>query len=62
MFSMNFEYDYLFKLFLIGDLGVGKFCFFFRFVDDIYIESYISIIGVDFKIRIIELDGKIIKF
>ena len=35
------------------------FCF--RFADDTYTESYISTIGVDFKIRTIELDGKTIK-
>lgn len=29
--------------------------------DDTYTESYISTIGVDFKIRTIELDGKTIK-
>ena len=33
----------------------------FRFADDTYTESYISTIGVDFKIRTIELDGKTIK-
>jgi len=32
-----------------------------RFADDTYTESYISTIGVDFKIRTIELDGKTIK-
>jgi len=35
--------------------------FFSRFADDTYTESYISTIGVDFKIRTIELDGKTIK-
>lgn len=29
--------------------------------DDSYLESYISTIGVDFKIRTVELDGKTIK-
>ncbi|CAI0462162.1 unnamed protein product [Linum tenue] len=42
------EYDYLFKLLLIGDSGVGKSCLLLRFADDSYIESYISTIGVDF--------------
>eukprot|EP01120_Amphizonella_sp_Union-15-10_P012614 TRINITY_DN5637_c0_g1_i2.p1 TRINITY_DN5637_c0_g1~~TRINITY_DN5637_c0_g1_i2.p1 ORF type:complete len:222 (-),score=43.98 TRINITY_DN5637_c0_g1_i2:98-718(-) len=55
------EYDYLFKLLLIGDSGVGKSCLLLRFADDTYTESYISTIGVDFKIRTIELDGKVIK-
>uniref|UniRef100_W5M0R4 small monomeric GTPase n=1 Tax=Lepisosteus oculatus TaxID=7918 RepID=W5M0R4_LEPOC len=59
--AMNPEYDYLFKLLLIGDSGVGKSCLLLRFADDTYTESYISTIGVDFKIRTIELDGKTIK-
>jgi len=61
MSTMNPEYDYLFKLLLIGDSGVGKSCLLLRFADDTYTESYISTIGVDFKIRTIQLDGKTIK-
>ncbi|CAO3671673.1 unnamed protein product [Umbelopsis vinacea] len=55
------ENDYLFKLLLIGDSGVGKSCLLLRFADDTYTESYISTIGVDFKIRTIELEGKTVK-
>ena len=51
------DYDHLFKLVLIGDTGVGKSCLLLRFADDAFTESYISTIGVDFKIRTIELDG-----
>ncbi|XP_047324214.1 ras-related protein RABD2a-like [Impatiens glandulifera] len=58
---MNPEYDYLFKLLLIGDSGVGKSCLLLRFADDSYLESYISTIGVDFKIRTVEQEGKTIK-
>ncbi|KAM1029197.1 hypothetical protein ACFX2A_042739 [Malus domestica] len=58
---MNPEYDYLFKLLLIGDSGVGKSCLLLRFADDSYLDSYISTIGVDFKIRTVDQDGKTIK-
>ncbi|XP_073989382.1 ras-related protein Rab-1A-like [Rhodnius prolixus] len=58
---MSPEYDYLFKLLLIGDSGVGKSCLLLRFADDSYSESYISTIGVDFKIKTINLEGETIK-
>ncbi|VDP20018.1 unnamed protein product [Soboliphyme baturini] len=54
-------YDYLFKILLIGDSGVGKTCLLFRFSEDSFNNSFISTIGIDFKIRTIELDGKKIK-
>ena len=55
------EYDFLIKLLLIGDSGVGKSCLLVRFSDDAFSASYITTIGIDFKIRTIELDGKRIK-
>ena len=42
-------------------LCTGKSCLLLRFADHTYTESYISTIGVDFKIRTVELDGKTIK-
>ncbi|GJE88078.1 Rab GTPase family protein [Phanerochaete sordida] len=54
-------YDYLFKLLLIGDSGVGKSCLLLRFAEDAFTDSYLSTIGVDFKIRTIDLEGKTVK-
>lgn len=38
-------YDYLFKLLLIGDSGVGKTCALFRFSEDAFNATFISTIG-----------------
>uniref|UniRef100_A0A9J8D7H7 small monomeric GTPase n=1 Tax=Cyprinus carpio carpio TaxID=630221 RepID=A0A9J8D7H7_CYPCA len=37
-------YDYLFKLLLIGDSGVGKTCLLFRFSEDAFNTTFISTI------------------
>lgn len=42
-------------------LGVGKSCLLLRFCDDSFTPSFITTIGIDFKIRIVDLDGKKIK-
>ncbi|KAH1207771.1 Ras-related protein RABE1c [Glycine max] len=55
------DYDYLIKLLLIGDSGVGKSCLLLRFSDGSFTTSFITTIGIDFKIRTIEQDGKRIK-
>jgi Ras-related protein Rab-8A len=55
------NYDELIKLLLIGDSGVGKSCLLLRFSDDTFTTSFITTIGIDFKIRIIELDNRLIK-
>ena len=55
------EYDYLLKLLLIGNSGVGKSCLLMRYADNAFTENFFNTIGVDFKIRTIELDGKILK-
>jgi Ras-related protein Rab-1A len=57
--SRMMEYDYLFKFLLIGDSGTGKSALLLRFVDHTYSDSYISTIGVDFKIQTLEIDGKL---
>ena len=59
--NISNDYDYLFKLMVIDDSFVEKSCLLLRFPNDLYVENYISTIRVDFKIRTVELDGKIIE-
>eukprot|EP00456_Euglypha_rotunda_P023741 TRINITY_DN19629_c0_g1_i7.p1 TRINITY_DN19629_c0_g1~~TRINITY_DN19629_c0_g1_i7.p1 ORF type:complete len:209 (-),score=45.09 TRINITY_DN19629_c0_g1_i7:146-772(-) len=59
--GMKRDYDYLFKLVLIGDSGVGKSCLLLRFADDNFTDSYISTIGVDFRFRTITIEKKTVK-
>lgn len=55
------KYDYLIKLLIIGDLGVGKTCFLRKFLHDNSTDPSISTIGIDFSIKTIEIDGKTVK-
>ena len=52
------DYDYLFKLLLIGDSGVGKSSVLSRFSDNEFSNAFISTIGVDFKIKQIDVNNK----
>jgi len=42
------EFDYMFKILLIGDTSVGKSCLLLRFADDEFAKDYISTIGVEY--------------
>jgi Ras-related protein Rab-1A len=58
---MKRDYDYLFKLVLIGDTCVGKSCLLVRFADDCFQENYITTIGVDFRFRTLQINKSTIK-
>lgn len=49
----------LFSLFLSS--GVGKTCLLLRYANDSFSPTFITTIGIDFKIKTIEIDGKRIK-
>lgn len=59
--SLGQDYDYLFKLLLIGNSAVGKSSILLRFSDNIFNESFLPTIGVDFKIKTCQLQGKTVK-
>jgi Ras-related protein Rab-1A len=55
------DYEYLFKLLLIGNSGVGKSCILMRYADNSFTENFFNTIGVDFKIKTINLNDQVIK-
>ncbi|KAK6934130.1 Small GTPase [Dillenia turbinata] len=55
------DYDYLFKLVLIGDSGVGKSNLLSRFTKNEFNLESKSTIGVEFATRSLNIDGKVIK-
>ena len=57
------EYDYLFKILLIGNSGVGKSSLLFRFSENKWEKEFIPTIGVDFvsKLKLIFIIKKEVK-
>nr|CCA15884.1 Chloride Channel (ClC) Family putative [Albugo laibachii Nc14] len=61
MVHSSSKYDLLIKLLLIGDSGVGKSCVLLRYSDDSFTTSFITTIGIDFKVKTIDVNGKRVK-
>ena len=59
--NLDENYDFIFKVLLLGNSSVGKSSIFLRFVDDIWNDTFVPTIGVDFKIKTFEVDGKKVK-
>lgn len=57
--SLKRNYDYMFKILLVGDSGVKKTQILHRFSEDH--SQFVTTIGIDFKIKQIQLEGKTIK-
>lgn len=55
------SYDFLFKIVVIGDCGVGKTCVVQRFKAGTYVERHGNTIGVDFAMKEVLIDNKRIK-
>ncbi|KAK8575586.1 hypothetical protein V6N12_063257 [Hibiscus sabdariffa] len=59
--KVDHEYDYLFKIVLIGDSGVGKSNILSRFTRNEFCLDSKSTIGVEFATRTLEVEGKTVK-
>jgi Ras-related protein Rab-8A len=54
----NEKYDFMIKIIIIGDSGVGKTNLITRFCENHFKDSYVATIGVDFKIKTLVIDNK----
>ncbi|KAA0196435.1 Rabprotein 14 [Tribolium castaneum] [Fasciolopsis buskii] len=57
----GYNYSYIFKYIIVGDMGVGKSCLMHQFTDKKFIPDCPHTIGVEFATKIIELDDQKIK-
>lgn len=57
----SIDYEFLYKIVLIGDSGVGKSNLLSRFTRDEFNLELRSTIGVEFATRTLEIDGKRVK-
>lgn len=59
--DLDDSFDFLFKIVLIGDPGVGKTCIVQRFKKGTFVERHGSTIGVDFTMKTLVVDSKKVK-
>ena len=55
------NYDFIFKVLLLGNSDVGKSSLLLRYVDSVWSDTFVPTIGVDFKVKTIDIDGKKVK-
>lgn len=59
--STEQNFDYMFKILIIGNSSVGKTSFLFRYADDSFTPTFVSTVGIDFKVKTIYRNDKRIK-
>ena len=55
------NFDYMFKLLIIGNSAVGKTSFLFRYADDSFTSAFVSTVGIDFKVKTVFRNDKRVK-
>lgn len=55
------NFDYMFKLLIIGNSAVGKTSYLFRYADDSFTSAFVSTVGIDFKVKTVQRNNKRVK-
>ena len=59
--ALAMSYNFLFKLIMVGDSGVGQSCLLLQFTDKRFQPVHDQTRGADFGARMVAIDGKLIK-
>ena len=55
------NFDYMFKLLIIGNSATGKTSLLFRYADDSFTSAFVSTVGIDFKVKTVFRNDKRVK-
>ena len=55
------NYDFIFKVLLLGNSDVGKSSLLLRYVDSVWNDAFVPTIGVDFKVKTLTINEKKVK-
>eukprot|EP01138_Halocafeteria_seosinensis_P003527 gb/GECG01003605.1/.p1 GENE.gb/GECG01003605.1/~~gb/GECG01003605.1/.p1 ORF type:complete len:159 (+),score=16.98 gb/GECG01003605.1/:1-477(+) len=55
------SFDKQFKVLLLGDSGVGKTNLLTRYIDDSFCKTFVTTIGIDYKVKTLNVDGYKVK-
>ena len=55
------NYDHIFKVLLLGNSDVGKSSLLLRFVDSVWNDAFVPTIGVDFKVKTLDINNQKVK-
>ena len=56
--QINSDFEFLIKIVVIGDSGVGKTNFIFQFTEGRFSSAHVTTVGIDYKSKIIKLPNK----
>uniref|UniRef100_A0A5K3FF94 small monomeric GTPase n=1 Tax=Mesocestoides corti TaxID=53468 RepID=A0A5K3FF94_MESCO len=59
--AVDQNFDYMFKLLIIGNSSVGKTSFLVRYAEDSFTSAFVSTVGIDFKVKTVFRQDKRVK-